>query len=78
MPIQDLEIKYIHYLDEIHFRGYAVQLLFDNEKAFYKGMRQFLIDVLEPKEENDTEEIERIIKGQREGPFVSAQEVNAA
>ncbi len=77
MSVQNLEIKYIRYLDEIHFKGYAEQLLFDNEKAFYKGMRQFLINVLEPEEESKKEVFEKIIKGQWECPVVYAQEVGA-
>ena len=77
MSVQNLEIKYIHYLEEIHFKGYAEQLLFDNEKAFYKGMRHFLINVLEPAEESEKEAFEKIIKGQWEGQFVSVQEMSA-
>ena len=77
MSVQNLEIKYIRYLEEIHFKGYAEQLLFDNEKAFYKGMRQFLINVLEPAEESEKEVFERIIKGQWGCQFVSVQEVSA-
>ena len=77
MSVQNLEIKYIRHLDEIHFKGYAEQLLFDNEKAFYKGMRQFLINILEPAEESEKEVFEKIIKGQWECPAVSPQEVGA-
>ena len=35
-------MKYIEYLDENHFIGYAKQLLHDNENEYYRGMYQFL------------------------------------
>jgi|CXWL01.1.fsa_nt_gi hypothetical protein len=38
----NLEIQYIEHLDETYYRGYASQLLHDNEKKFYEGMRAFL------------------------------------
>jgi len=37
-----LESKYIQHLDETYFRGYAKQLYLDNEKLYYRGMKQFL------------------------------------
>lgn len=42
MPTLGLEEEYIEHLDEIKFKGYAKQLLHDDEEAYYRGMRQFL------------------------------------
>ena len=48
MAAISLEIRYINYLNETHFKGYAEQLLFDDEKAYYKGMFQYLSMGLSP------------------------------
>lgn len=74
MSVQNLEIRYIRHLDELHFKGYADQLLFDNEKAFYKGMRQFLVNFLQPKDEIKNEEFEKIIHSQMDQMLSHIQE----
>ncbi len=48
MQVIKLETKYIQHLEDTHFIGYARQLFFDNEKLYYKGMRQFMKDSLDP------------------------------
>ena len=46
MRVHHLESKYIQHLEDTHYRGYAQQLLHDNERLYYKGMRQYFTDVL--------------------------------
>jgi len=76
MAALSLEIRYINYLNETHFKGYAEQLLFDDEKAYYKGMFQYLSMGLSPECLNeDKEAFGKIIEIQRKCPWVSAQEV---
>ncbi|MDE2026997.1 MAG: hypothetical protein KGJ11_00470 [Candidatus Omnitrophica bacterium] len=36
-----LESDYIKYLDYYHFKGYAHQLLHDDEKKYYQGMQKY-------------------------------------
>ena len=36
-----LEQDYIKYLDYYHFKGYALQLLHDDEKKYYQGMHKY-------------------------------------
>ena len=36
MAALSLEARYINYLNDTHFKGYAEQLLFDNEKEYYR------------------------------------------
>ena len=78
MAALSLETRYINYLNDTHpkVKGYAQQLLFDDEKAYYKGMFQYLSLGLSPESVvEDKEVFEKIIEAQRECPWVSAQEV---
>jgi hypothetical protein len=74
MAALSLETRYINYLNDTHFKGYAEQLLFDNEKEYYRGMFQYLSMGLSPEcLIEDKEAFERIIEVQRKCPWVSAQ-----
>lgn len=74
MAALSLEARYINYLNDTHFKGYAEQLLFDNEKEYYRGMFQYLSMGLSPEcLIEDKEAFERIIEVQRKCPWVSAQ-----
>ena len=76
MAAHSLEVRYINYLNDTHFKGYAQQLLFDNEKAYYRGMFQYLSKGLSPEcQVEDKEAFERIIEAQRNCTWISAQEV---
>lgn len=70
----NLESRYIHYLDDTHFKGYAEQLFFDNEKEYYKGMFQYLSMGLNPEcLIEDKLAFEKIIEIQRANLWSSAQ-----
>lgn len=76
MSALSLETRYINYLNETHpkVKGYAEQLLFDNEKAYYKGMFQYLSMGLSPESAvEDKEVFGKIIEAQRKCSWVSAQ-----
>jgi hypothetical protein len=61
MTMKDLEAKYIKHLDETHFVGYAEEFHFDDEKAFYKGMFEYM-KTFEPNDDSDKEALEKITK----------------
>ena len=76
MSAVSLETRYINYLNDTHFKGYAEQLFFDNEKGYYKGMFQFLSMGLDPESKvEDKHTFRKIIEIQQECSWVSAQKV---
>ena len=73
MATQSLEIRYIKHLDDIHFKGYAEQLFFDDERAYYKGMFEFLLKGLSDDQMvEDKNTFQFIVKNQRKNLWISA------